>query len=305
MSKRQVLLVDDEAINLEILQDYFADEESLATVAADGGERAWQLLLNPANDFKLILLDRMMPGVDGLTLLRRIKNDARFAKIPVILQTAADSAEAIREGLEAGAYYYLTKPYRRDKLIAIVHAALADSEERSKLGQKLAEHISCLGLLNRAEFAIRSLDEASQLAAFVAQACPNPETAAMGLSELLINAIEHGNLGLSYKEKMQLKQQDNWHEEIRRRSALPENQGKLVRLSFERSHSGITFRISDQGKGFSWQDFLEFDPSRAFDPNGRGIALAKMLSFSNIRYEESGSVAVARIDFAVTEACAA
>lgn len=304
MSKRQVLLVDDEAINLEILQDYFEDEESLTTLAADGGERAWQLLQNPENDFKLILLDRMMPGLDGLGLLRRLKNDARFAKIPVILQTAADSAEAIREGLEAGAYYYLTKPYRRDKLIAIVHAALADAEERTKLGQKLAEHISCLGLMNRAEFAIRSLDEAGQLAAFVAQACPNPETAAMGLSELLINAIEHGNLGLSYKDKMLLKQQDNWQEEIRRRSVLPENREKQVHLKFERSPAGITFTITDQGPGFSWQDYLEFDPSRAFDPNGRGIALARMLSFSNIRYEGTGNIAVASIDIG-TEGCTA
>lgn len=301
MSKRQVLLVDDETINLEILQDYFEDEASLSTVAADGGEQAWELLQLPENDFKLILLDRMMPGLDGLGLLRRLKNDPRFARIPVILQTAADSAEAIREGLEAGAYYYLTKPYQRDKLIAIVHAALTDAQEREKLGQKLAEHINCLGLMDRAEFSIRTIDEAARLAAFVGQACPNPETAAMGLSELLINAIEHGNLGLSYQDKMLLKQQDHWQEEIQRRSALPENAEKQVSLLYERTSRGVTFTITDQGQGFSWQSYLQFDPRRAFDPNGRGIALAKMLSFNDVRYEGCGNIAVATIDFRAHE----
>lgn len=301
MGKRQVLLVDDEAVNLEILQEYFEDEDSLSTVSAEGGERAWQLLLDPENEFKLILLDRMMPDLDGLTLLRRIKADNRLARIPVILQTAADSAEAIREGLQAGAYYYLTKPYRHDKLMAIVHAALADAEERAKLGQKLAQHINCLGLMNHAEFSIRTIDEAGQLAAFVAQACPNPETAAMGLSELLINAIEHGNLGLSYAEKTQLKQSDTWHAEIRRRSSLHENCEKHVMLSYWRDEHGITFRIADQGNGFAWQKYLDFDPSRAFDPNGRGIALARMLSFSSIRYEGNGNVAVACVDLPFSE----
>jgi anti-sigma regulatory factor (Ser/Thr protein kinase) len=165
----------------------------------------------------------------------------------------------------------------------------------------LAQHINCLGLMNHADFSIRTIDEAGQLAAFVAQACPNPETAAMGLSELLINAIEHGNLGLSYTEKTQLKQSDTWHAEIRRRSALPENREKQVLLSFRRNEDAITFRIVDQGKGFAWQSYLDFDPSRAFDPNGRGIALARMLSFSSIRYEGHGNVAVACVDLPYSE----
>src|SRR5574343_242654 len=296
MSKRQVLLVDDEAINLEILQDYFADEESLSTVAADGGERAWQLLLNPANDFKLILLDRMMPGVDGLTLLRRIKSDTRFAKIPVILQTAADSAEAICEGLEAGAYYYLTKPYRRDKLIAIVHAALSDAEARHALSRQLHQHVNSLQFLDEAEFSIRTIYEAGQLASFVAQACPNPDQAVIGISELLVNGVEHGNLGLSYTEKTRLKQEDCWQAEVDRRAELPENRDKRVRLNYQRRNGKITLRVSDQGNGFNWQDFLEMDPERAFDPNGRGIALARLMSFSGITYEGCGNVAVATID---------
>ena len=295
MTKTLVLLVDDEELNLEILVEYFDGEEAFLLKKADSGEAAWQLLQDPENDFKLILLDRMMPGLDGIGLLRRMKGDPRLSSIPVIMQTAANSPEQIREGLEAGAYYYLTKPYRRDSLLAIVHAALSDAEARSALSRQLHQHINSLQFLDEAEFSIRTVEEAGQLATFIAHACPNPDVAVMGISELLVNGVEHGNLGLSYAEKSILKQEDRWQEEVVRRAALPENLNKEVRLNFRRQNGAITLRICDQGKGFPWQNYLEIDPERAFDPNGRGIALARMLSFSRITYEGCGNIAVATI----------
>ena len=297
-NKTRILAVDDEALNLEILLEYFADECALALDTADGGEAAWALLQNPENDYKAILLDRMMPGLDGIGLLKRIKGDARLAGIPVIMQTAANSAAQIREGLEAGAYYYLTKPYRRDNLLAIVQAALIDAEARDALRLQLHSHINSLQFLKQAEFSIRTVDDASQLASFIARACPNAEMVVMGISELLINAIEHGNLGLSYAEKSSLKRDDCWRPEIDRRAALATNIVKEVKLQFQRDMHSITLRVIDQGHGFDWQSFLEIDPERAFDPNGRGIALARLLSFSTLIYEGGGNTAVATISLA-------
>ena len=297
-NKTRILAVDDEALNLEILLEYFADECALSLDTADGGEAAWALLQNPENDYKAILLDRMMPGLDGIGLLKRIKGDTRLAGIPVIMQTAANSAAQIREGLEAGAYYYLTKPYRRDNLLAIVQAALIDAEARDALRLQLHSHINSLQFLKQAEFSIRTVDEASQLASFIARACPNAEMVVMGISELLINAIEHGNLGLSYAEKSSLKRDDCWRPEIDRRAALATNIEKEVKLQFQRDERSITLRVIDQGNGFDWQSFLEIEPERAFDPNGRGIALARLLSFSTLIYEGGGNTAVATISLA-------
>lgn len=297
-NKTRILAVDDEALNLEILLEYFADECALSLDTADGGEAAWALLQNPENDYKAILLDRMMPGLDGIGLLKRIKGDARLAGIPVIMQTAANSAAQIREGLEAGAYYYLTKPYRRDNLLAIVQAALIDAEARDALRLQLHSHINSLQFLKQAEFSIRTVDEASQLASFIARACPNAEMVVMGISELLINAVEHGNLGLSYAEKSSLKRDDCWRPEIDRRAALATNIEKEVKLQFQRDERSITLRVIDQGNGFDWQSFLEIEPERAFDPNGRGIALARLLSFSTLIYEGGGNTAVATISLA-------
>lgn len=297
-NKTRILAVDDEVLNLEILLEYFADESALVLDTADGGEAAWALLQNPENDYKAILLDRMMPGLDGIGLLKRIKGDARLAGIPVIMQTAANSAAQIREGLETGAYYYLTKPYRRDNLLAIVQAALIDAEARDALRLQLHSHINSLQFLKQAEFSIRTVDEASQLASFIARACPNAEMVVMGISELLINAIEHGNLGLSYAEKSSLKRDDCWRPEIDRRAALATNIEKDVKLQFQRDMHSVTLRVIDQGNGFDWQSFLEIDPERAFDPNGRGIALARLLSFSTLIYEGGGNTAVATISLA-------
>ena len=83
MTKKLVLLVDDEQLNLEILVEYFEGEEAFILQTADSGEAAWQLLQNAENDFKLILLDRMMPGLDGIGLLKRMKGDPRLSGIPV------------------------------------------------------------------------------------------------------------------------------------------------------------------------------------------------------------------------------
>ncbi|KAB2920950.1 MAG: response regulator [Dechloromonas sp.] len=296
MIDARILVIDDELLNLEILLEYFAGETSTEPDAVADGESAWQRLQDPGRQYNLIVLDRMMPGLDGITLLRRIKGDPRLAGIPVIMQTAANSAEQIREGLEAGAYYYLTKPYRRDELLAIVHAALADAEARDALRRQLHRHIDALHFLDQGSFSIRTIDEAAQLASFLAQACPNPDMVVIGISELLINGIEHGNLGITYAEKSLLKREERWREEVDRRASLPENATKGLQVGFRREGGVITLRVADQGKGFDWQNFLAMNPERAFDPNGRGIALARMMSFSSVRYEGCGNIAIATID---------
>lgn len=99
-------------------------------------------------------------------------------------------------------------------------------------------------------------------------------------------------------KKSSLKRDDCWRPEIDRRAALPSNIEKEVKLQFQRDERSITLRVIDQGNGFDWQSFLEIDPERAFDPNGRGIALARLLSFSTLIYEGGGNTAVATISLA-------
>ena len=287
MTAPRLLVVDDEPFNLEIVSEYFEGLDFVIETAANG-EEAWSVLQRGVQ-FDALILDRMMPVLDGVGLLRRIKGDAKLASLPVIMQTAAGSPEQVREGLAAGAYYYLVKPYERDSLLSIVRSALGDSAAQKALQQQLAEHANALRLLNTGEFSFRTVEEAGVLAAFLALGCPDPGSAVLGLSELLVNSVEHGNLGVTYAEKSELKRRDGWSEEIARRQALPENCDKRVRVSMARSGAQVSIRIVDEGKGFDWRRYMDFDPDRAFDPNGRGIALSRLTSFQTIEYQGSGN----------------
>ena len=221
-----------------------------------------------------------------------------LAAIPVVMQTAATAPDQVREGLEAGAYYYLTKPYEPEALISIVRAALEDRRGRSQLRSRAARLEEAQALIQSVEYRFVTLDDISSLVSVLAGMCPVPDVVAPGLSDLMVNAVEHGNLGVTYQEKSLLKWEGDWEAEIKRRLALPQFAGRFAMVRAERSATAVTFTITDQGEGFEWQKFLTFDPDRAFDPNGRGIAMARMMSFAALEYQGRGNVVVAQVNLA-------
>ena len=294
MSQTHILVVDDEPFNLDIISEYLEGAGYLLTMA-ESGEAAWACLRAPDACFDLVVLDRMMPGVDGLEVLRWMKADPRLSNIPVIMQTAAAAPDQVREGLAAGAYYYLTKPFEPESLQSIVRAALDDQRQRRALAERLAVQRNALRTLQQGLFVFRSMDEAHALAALAASICDEPDVVALGLSELLVNAVEHGNLGICFREKSRLREAGEWEVEVRRRLSLPENLAKRVRLAVSAEPDGWTFTVEDEGEGFEWRDFLELVPERAFAPNGRGIALARQLAFDGLEYLGDGSTARATV----------
>lgn len=110
-----------------------------------------------------------------------------------------------------------------------------------------------------------------------------------GISELMINAVEHGNLGISYEEKSVLISENQWQQEIERRQADPRWAEKIATVVFERRERTYYLQISDQGEGFDWSQFMEVEPSRAMHNHGRGIAMANMLSFDKLVYNDKGN----------------
>jgi CheY-like chemotaxis protein/anti-sigma regulatory factor (Ser/Thr protein kinase) len=290
----RVLVVEDNDYDRELLQIHLQDEEFDADFARDGVE-AWALLEERADRYDLVLLDRTMPRMNGLELLGRMKRDPRCRTIPVILQTAHVGRDEMIEGIRAGAYYYLSKPYDRDVLMSVVRTAAADSHEIRELQKRLKRGLHVLSLLSEARFAIRTLDEARDLAGVLANACPDPETAVVGLTELLVNAVEHGNLGITYEEKTTLRNCHEWEKEVVRRLALSENASKRVDVHFQRGGGEIHFHIRDEGQGFEWKRYLEIDPRRAFDTHGRGILLARHFSFSALEYRGRGNEVTATV----------
>ncbi len=110
----RVLIVDDEASNIAILERLFRGEYQ--TVTARGGDVAMNLLEDET--FDLVLLDIMMPQVSGLEVLKTIRQNPRTAELPVILISARMDENDIVEGLTIGANDYITKPFRLAELRA-------------------------------------------------------------------------------------------------------------------------------------------------------------------------------------------
>lgn len=292
----RILAVDDEPINLEIIGEILDDPGYRVEFAANAESALEKLEGSDHAPFHLAILDRMMPGMSGIELLRRMKSDDRFAAMPVIMQTAAAAPAQVREGIEAGAYYYLTKPYEPEALAAIVRAALADVAEQARVLRLAEAHADALRLAVRGEFAFRTLAEAEAVAGLLAALCPVRDLAAMGLSELFFNAVEHGNLAITYAEKSRLKKEDAWEREIADRLADPVLGTRRATVEFDRKPGRIVFTITDQGSGFDWNAYLDFDAERATDPNGRGIAMARRLAFASLEYRAPGNVVVAAVD---------
>jgi len=290
----RVLIVEDNEADRALLDAHLSEDGFRIDFSVDGLD-GWAMLDANPDRYDLVLLDRTMPRMDGMALLRRIKSDHRFLILPVIFQSALVSREEVIEGIRAGAYYYLTKPYDAEMLLSVVRTAATDRAAARELQHRVKRGMQVLQLLDEAHFSFRTIEEARGLAAVLATACPDAEATVIGLTELLVNAVEHGNLGITYDDKSALLASGGWAEEIARRLELPENRAKRVDVEFCRGDHELRFTIRDRGNGFEWARYFEIDPRRAFDRHGRGIIMARHVSFSTIEYHGTGSEVVATV----------
>jgi len=293
-NQSHILIVDDEELNLEIITEYLS--ENYQTSTAEDGAIAWAMLEKDPEIYDVILLDRMMPNMSGMEVLEKLKQHPILQHCPVIFQTAKASVADISEGLNAGAFYYLTKPFNEEVLLSVVKTAVNDRLRYKEIQQSLEQTKLTMGMLNLAVFEYKNLDEARSIASLVSNACPEPEKIVMGLTELMINAIEHGNLGITYDEKSELNETGSWLEEISTRLLLEQNKDKVAILNFQRLENIIKIIITDQGEGFDWESYMDFDPNRVMDSHGRGIAIANKLSFSLVEYRGTGNEVHAQLN---------
>jgi len=129
MTKQRLLIVDDTPANIKILNDLLREDYSIAV--ATSGERALELAGEDPPD--LVLLDIMMPQMDGYEVCRRLKADPRTHDVPVIFVTAMSEEDDEARGLDLGAVDYITKPYRAGLVKARVHNHLELKRHRDDL----------------------------------------------------------------------------------------------------------------------------------------------------------------------------
>jgi len=284
----RALVVDDDRTTRLMLQAQM-EEFGHEVITAHDGKEAWKTLQQEKDKLDVVLLDREMPEMNGLEVVALMKDDPVLKYIPVIMQTGSDRPEQIKQGIDAGVYYYLTKPIDEEILKSVLSAAVREVRQQKVLGTELKQHKTSFNLIDTCKFHFHSLPEAESLACFIANFYKDAERVVSGLAELLINAVEHGSLGIGYKEKTWLLDEGTWRNELIRRADLPEHKGKRVEVILQRKEKGVFVRIRDSGKGFEWRKYMDIDPARAQDNHGRGIAQANAISFDRIIYNDTGN----------------
>ena len=128
----KVLLVDDTPANLDVLIQSL-DSEGFEMLVASDGTAALEVAAYSRPD--VILLDVMMPGIDGFETCRRLKADAELAAIPVVFLTARDDLHGIVEGFASGGVDYITKPFQKEEVLVRIRTHL----EKAILSRNLVE----------------------------------------------------------------------------------------------------------------------------------------------------------------------
>jgi len=288
--KLKILLVDDEQLVREELGGLLQDEGYEVVTGADGEEG---LALFRSEKPDMVITDVRMPRRDGLSVAMTIRSED--PQVPVTVITGHGNETMAIEALRAGVTDFIKKPVNLEDLTAALlrmeaarrPAGIAEGELPPTV--ELVEHSWSYRLDN-------DLRAVSVVVDHVLRRCAgdlNPaevQELSLAVRELLINAIEHGNLAVSFQEKTEAMERDGMGPLIAERSGLHHYMGRRVTLIARRQpQNKVVVQIADEGEGFDWRALP--DPSNAMNllsSHGRGILLAS-ISVDTLTYNDRGN----------------
>ena len=127
-----ILAIEDNYAHLYTLNSYLS-RQGFEVLVASSATEALEILEKTDKVIKTIVLDWMMPDMNGIELLQRIKASRPLAQIPVIIQTGKSSPEEVAIAVEAGAFQHLAKPYSGKALVSMIDSALAEYERHQRV----------------------------------------------------------------------------------------------------------------------------------------------------------------------------
>jgi YesN/AraC family two-component response regulator len=237
----------------------------------------------------IVLTDVKMPEMSGIELTKLIKGIEYDAD--VVIMTGYGSEDLVIEALRLGASNYIKKPISLNELFNILDSIILKRERRKK--SKVIKDIVVFerkrlvidnditriwGVINQLLFNVpQAIDEATL------------EGMSLGLYEIILNAIEHGNLGISYEEKSEAIQNNCYLELLESRLNDPIRREKRVFIDCTTDAIELTVEIRDQGDGFDFHEFEEPEnQEEVLRAHGRGIFLAS-LYFDKLAYDGPGN----------------
>lgn len=283
-----LLIVEDEDFILEMVEKWVKDNTSYQVTCVSRADEALRRLPELRPD--VILSDIRMPGMSGQELLSEVKRID--PTIPFILMSGHGDIVDTIKALRSGALDFFQKPFKMGSLMAsidrafhlidsrrfrkVVNSYLVDEQRRFKIPNDLdlVPHLisELVGYLDHDP----ALDHASL------------EGVRAALHEMIVNAIEHGNLGITYEEKSALMESPHgWWKEVESRAKIDPYQHRRVSIELQNTPGELKLVVEDEGEGFDHANLP--DPTTAGHLlHGRGVLIARV-HMDEVRYNEVGN----------------
>jgi CheY-like chemotaxis protein len=283
---KKILIIDDEKQVRDVLS-IALQEEGYHTFEASSGEQGIQLLA--ASEPDIVITDVMMPGMDGIEVTRDIKQ--RREDIDVVIMSGFGTEELVVNALRAGASNYVKKPIIFDELFKIIDEIIFRRENRKRFeiakiivryerkDMVIGNDVSNIwGAVNQILFNVQGIIDSNVI-----------EGMSIGLYELIVNAIEHGNLGITFDEKSRALQSNRYRELLEKRREKADREGKNVFIRCDFSPAELCVEIRDQGEGFDLSSLPDMHhPETMMSDHGRGILLANLF-YDSVEYVLPGN----------------
>lgn len=282
----RILIVEDDFGSREFLYSLIK-LEGYDVKQASNGEEGLEVYKEYHPD--LVISDIQMPKMDGLEMLSQLRSDKSDAIF--IITTAFGSEDYAIEALRLGANNYLKKPIDKRSLLGLIkkYKSIVDSRTLAKKAEGRVvekelkiefdthfEHISSIVSQLISEISLK-IDDSDKT---------NIE---LGLDELITNSIEHGNLDISYEEKVEAVDKNTLVDLYNQRLGDPELAKRKVIVNYIQKPGYSEWLITDEGKGFDWKSIP--DPTQGaqlMELNGRGIFITNFL-FDEMEYLGKGN----------------
>ncbi len=260
--------------------------EGFEAFSANDGEEAIRLFRDRSP--LVVISDVKMPRMDGLTMLTEIRKIDRSAA--VILMTGQGNEEILLSALRGGATNFFKKPFNTLELIDEIRRIVGFRIEAARSGlfsPFLTTETKTFMLPAGVSTYYPIVNQITlQLPCLV----PPEEilNLKIGIEEMITNAIEHGNLGISFEEKSEAVREGRLDQLIAERTAESERAGRKVFVSSHLNADLFEVTVRDEGRGFDWKTLPEVAAENLLAFNGRGILLTKIY-FDEVMYNETGN----------------
>lgn len=283
--KGKILIAEDGETLRTVLAKYLAREGFEPLEAADG-EKAIELYrtLRP----EIVISDIMMPRMDGLSLLKEIHRINPAAS--VILMTGYGNEDILLKALQGGAVNFFKKPFNMKELVLEIEKIAQYKEageqpalfcpdlvEETKVFRLVTTDAAYMPVINQIALQLPLLVNETEIL-----------NIKIGIEEMITNAIEHGNLGISFQEKSSAIADGRFGELVAQRMKDDKKGHRLVTVTSRLSRELFQVTIRDEGNGFDWQALPDLSAGNLLSFSGRGVFLTKIY-FDAVTYNAKGN----------------